>query len=133
MVTAIAPGQTSIELALDGASGGAVAIRVIAPALKPSAVRVDFGTQAVGTVSAAKRLTITNSAGFPVRILAVNSPANFPQTDDCGSKSPLAPGDSCAINVSFKPAKQGGAKGIVSVADSAVIARTQVFLTGSGK
>jgi Bacterial Ig domain/Bacterial Ig-like domain (group 2) len=133
MVTAVAPGQASIDLALDGGHAGSVPIRVIAPALIPSAASLDFGAQTVGTKSAVQSFTIVNNTGYPLRILAVNSPVNFPETDDCASKSPLAPGGSCAINVRFAPTKRAAARGIVSIADSAVIARTQIFVTGTGK
>jgi hypothetical protein len=133
MVTAVAPGSSAIDLRLDGAAAGSIPIRVIAPALIPSAARIDFGNQPVGSTSGAMRVSLTNDAAFAVRILAVNSPVNFPETHSCISSSPLAPGASCAIDVRFKPAKPGAVRGILSIADSAVIARTQVFLTGTGK
>ncbi|MGO9062790.1 MAG: choice-of-anchor D domain-containing protein [Candidatus Binataceae bacterium] len=133
MVTAVGPGNASISVALAGAATAALPIRVMAPALIPSATSIDFGTQPAGTTGTAKPLTITNNVGYPLRILAVNSPLNFPQTNDCLSKSPLPPGGSCVINLSFAPVKAGAVIGIVSIADSAVIARTQVFLTGTGK
>jgi hypothetical protein len=133
IVTAVGLGKASINLKLDSGGTAVMPIQVMAPALTPSATSIDFGTQASRSTSAAKPLTITNNVRYPLRILAVNSPLNFPQTNDCLSKSPLPPGGSCVINVSFAPAKAGSAFGIVSIADSAVIARTQVFLTGTGK
>jgi Big-like domain-containing protein len=133
IVTAMGPGNASIKIALGGGGSVAVGVRVINPALMPSATNVDFGTQTSGITSASKPLTITNNVRYPLRILAVNSPLNFPQTNNCLSRSPLPPAGSCVINVSFAPAKAGAARGIVSIADSAVIARTQVFVTGTGK
>jgi hypothetical protein len=133
LVTAVGPGKASINLKLDSGGAAALSIQVMAPALLPSATSLDFGNQAAGTKGAAKALTITNNVRYPLRILAINSPLNFPQTNDCTSKSPLASGASCVITVTFAPNKAGSAFGIVSIADSAVIARTQVFLTGTGK
>ncbi len=133
IVTAAGPGNASVNIKLTGGGAAAIAARVMKPALMPSAASIDFGTQAAGTTGTAQPLTITNNVRYPLRILAVNSPLNFPQTNDCLSKSPLPPGGSCVINLSFAPVKAGAVIGIVSIADSAVIARTQVFLTGTGK
>lgn len=133
IVTAVGPGKASVKIALTGGGAAAVAVRVMNPALVPSATSIDFGTQTSGTTSASKSLTINNNVRYPLRILAVNSPLNFPQTNDCLSKSPLPVGGSCVINVSFALAKAGAVQGIVSILDSAVIARTQVFVTGTGK
>jgi hypothetical protein len=133
IVTAVGPGTASVKIALVGGGSVAVGVRVMNPALIPSATNIDFGTQTPGTTSASKPMTVTNHVRYPLRILAVNSPLNFPQTNDCLTKSPLPVGGSCVISVSFAPAKTGPVQGIVSILDSAVIARTQVFVTGNGK
>lgn len=132
MVTARAEGQTSITLSMSGQTAGSAPVVVLKPALLTSATQLDFGTQAVGGSSNAQSLVITNNRSYPLKILEVSSPPDYPETDDCTSGSPLPAGQSCTISVVFQPAAKGPEEGAIRIVDSAVSAATQVFLTGTG-
>ena len=132
IVTAQQTGSTSITVSQNGSFIGSVPIQVLAPALLPSPANIDFGDQASGTTSAAQTITITNNTAYAVSVLAVNSGTVFPDTDGCVSASPLAPGASCSISVSFSPTATGSVSGALDITDSAVIASTRILLTGNG-
>jgi len=67
---------------------------------------LDFGNQPVGTRSAPKTITLTNVGQQPLTITAINltgtNPADFNRTTTCSFITPLAPGASCTISVSFQ-------------------------------
>lgn len=132
MVTARAEGQTSVALLMNGQTAANAPVVVLKPALLTSAAQLDFGTEAVGGSSNAQSLVITNNRSYPLSILEVSSPPDYPETDDCTSGSPLPAGQSCTIDVVFQPAAKGPAQGAIRIVDSAVSAATQVFLTGTG-
>lgn len=132
IVTAQASGTTSIAVSLNGSFVGSVPVQVLAPALMPAPTSIDFGNQAAGTESPAQTVTLTNNANYAVSVLAVTSGTVFPATDGCVSASPLAPGASCTISVSFSPAAKGGVSGALTITGNAVIAPTRILLTGNG-
>src|SRR3989442_6907180 len=75
--------------------------------LSPSSL--SFSTEAVGTTSPAKTVTLTNVG---TTLLTINGIAitgtnagDFAQTHTCGSS--LAAGASCTISVTFKPTASG--------------------------
>ena len=88
-----APSQQSIPLY---GVGGSVT-------LLPSSL--SFGSQPVGTVSAAQAVTLTNIAKEALTISQLGFIGQFPgaflQTNDCGTM--VAPGASCTVNVQFAP------------------------------
>jgi probable HAF family extracellular repeat protein len=64
-----------------------------------------FGSQRVGTTGSPQAATYTNSSTASVSIDSVSVPANFSQTNNCGST--LAAGTSCTIQISFAPQAPG--------------------------
>jgi len=104
----------------DGASphvlnltGVGTQVSLVPPAL-------DFGNQALGSVSGARSVTLTNLSSNTLPIFQIvvtgnnsaqpdTSTKNFSQTNDCGSS--LAAGASCTINVTFSPVIQGALLG----------------------
>lgn len=132
IVTARTQGETTVAVSSNGSPVGSVQVRVLAPALLPNPTQIAFGDQPVGTTSAAQNVTITNETAYPVNILAVRTGTVFPETDDCSSASPLAPGASCTLSVSFAPTLPGSVDGAVTIVGSAVIAATRILLSGNG-
>ncbi len=132
IVTAVGPGQAAIVAALNGGGSVSVPIRVLPPALTPSATAMDFGPGTIATQGAPQSLTITNSFSYPITIFSVTSSAEFPETDNCAGRAPLAAGASCTINLAFMPLGAGNRAGAVEIANSAVIAPTRVYLSGVG-
>jgi hypothetical protein len=93
-----------------------------------------FGSQTVGTTSAAQSVTMTNtgSAAVPIKSIAItgSNHTEFTRTKTCGAS--LAVGASCTINVSFKPATTGAKKATLNVNAGSGDGTQTVALTGTG-
>ncbi|HXJ94619.1 MAG TPA: choice-of-anchor D domain-containing protein [Terriglobia bacterium] len=94
-----------------------------------------FGSQAVGTLSSAQTVTVTNA--MPKITLSITSitftgddPGDFAQTNTCASGVP--PLGSCTISVTFIPAAAGTRTASISIADNGGGSPQTVSLTGSG-
>jgi 6-phosphogluconolactonase (cycloisomerase 2 family) len=95
--------------------------------LTPSAVV--FGTQGVGTTSAAQAVTLKNtSTTKTLTITSVAVSGEFPKTTTCGSS--LAPGATCTVSVSFSPSTVGSIEGAITLVDNASTGTQVVNLTG---
>lgn len=99
------------------------------PALNPTSV--SFGNVALGS-SKAQNVTLANSGaatltGISVSIGGTNA-GDYSQANNCGAS--LAPGASCAIAITFKPAAAGARSATLSVATAA--GPVSASLTGAG-
>jgi pimeloyl-ACP methyl ester carboxylesterase len=105
-----------------------------APAVTLSPTSLAFGNQAVGTSSAVKSATLTNSGNASLSITSVaitgTNVADFSQTDNCGTS--LAAGTSCTISVTFKPTATGSRTAFVSTTDNATGSPQKLSLAGTG-
>ena len=106
------------EVALTGAGTGGSA----AP-LKFTPTTVSFPSQAVGTSSAAKTVSVKNSSSSSLTISSVSGSGNFSATGCTGA---LAAGASCTLSITFTPSISGSIKGAVTISDTAAI-NQQVF------
>ena len=98
-------------------------------------ISLTFATQAEGTTSPAQNINLTNSGSSnltfsPVTITGADA-GDFAQTNNC--VSPLAPGFSCNIAVTFSPLGTGARTASVTVTDNATGSPHSVSLTGTGK
>lgn len=124
----------------DNASGGLKAVSItgtgmpsVGLSLSPS--NLSFGSQAVGTTSAAEIVTLTNtgSGALSVSSIAMTgaNPADFAETGNtCGSS--LAPGGACTVEVTFTPSIAGARTATLSFTDNAGGSPQTVGLTGTG-
>jgi len=103
-------------------------------AISPSSL--DFGKQVLGTTSAAKSVTISDSGGpltiSSITITGANS-GDFKETNHCGTS--VGANTSCAINVTFIPSTAAAESATVTITDDSggVPGSTQtVNLTGGG-
>jgi hypothetical protein len=98
-------------------------------AITPS--KLDFGSQSVGTPSQPKTATLTNTGPsvLTIRDLTVSG-IDFTETDTC--QGTLAPGASCTIGVTFKPAINGPRLGAIIITDSDVASPHMLVLSGEG-
>jgi len=99
-----------------------------------SPTSLSFSTEAVGTTSPAKTVTLTNVG---TTLLTINGIAitgtnagDFAQTHTCGSS--LAAGASCTISFTFKPTASGTRTAALSVSDNAAGNPQKVTLSGIG-
>ena len=104
---------------------------VQAPTVVLSRAMVDFGTQRVGSTSAAQTITLTNSGTAALSGIAITLPAgDFTQSNDCGAT--LAVGASCTITALFAPTAAGARTGTISIASDAVGSPHTINLMGTG-
>jgi hypothetical protein len=114
--------QSPQTVALTGTGVGA------APVLNPTALT--FALQVVGTFSPSQPVTLTNTGNASLTITSISAPANYSQTNNCGSS--VAAGASCTINVTFVPTKSGTLTGSITVADNGAGSSSQkITLTGT--
>lgn len=110
-------------------SGNGVSAPAPVVALNPSSL--SFGNQTVGTTSAAKTITLTNSGNATLAITSIAaSGSGFAATHNCAAS--LAAAASCTINVTFAPAAASGSTGAVTITSSAAGSPHTVSLSGTG-
>ncbi len=94
-----------------------------------------FGTQAVGTTSAAKTVTLTNSSGATLTISSIVASGDFSAapsgTKPCGAT--VAAGAKCTFSVTFTPNVTGAITGAATVTHSAPLGPAMIGLTGTGQ
>lgn len=93
-----------------------------------STSQLTFPLQLVGTVSAAKNVTMTNTGSVPVAISTISTTTGFSTTNDCGKS--LAEGASCTIKGYFTPSTEGDQTGLITVFDNGGGSPQLVSLTG---
>jgi F5/8 type C domain/Pectate lyase superfamily protein/Abnormal spindle-like microcephaly-assoc'd, ASPM-SPD-2-Hydin len=89
-----------------------------------------FGSEPVGSKTAAQTVTVTNAGTAAASVSSVSAAAPFAQTNTCGSS--IAAGASCTVSVTFTPTAAGGASGSLTVASNATNPSLTVALTGTG-
>jgi hypothetical protein len=89
-----------------------------------------FKKQAVGTKSAAQKVTLTNTGKTPLTISSIRVAGQFGMTSNCGKG--VAAGKSCTISVTFSPQSQGAKAGTVTINDSASSKPMVIELSGTG-
>ncbi|MCP4657905.1 MAG: choice-of-anchor D domain-containing protein [bacterium] len=96
--------------------------------LWPSALT--FAQQAVGTSSAVRSVTLTNTGAIPVTISAIQPSAQFGVVHNCGSGvNALA---SCTIDVFFTPQVRGEVSGSITIESSAAGSPHTIPVDGFG-
>jgi phospholipase C len=95
-----------------------------------------FGKQTVGT-STSMGVTVTNastSSSLTVTKLAISgsNAGDFAESDNCIAQSPIPPGGSCTITVTFVPGAKGYRSGSLSITDDGGGSPQVISLTGAG-
>jgi hypothetical protein len=104
-----------------------------APAMTLSPASLTFATQAVGTASAAKTITVTNSGNAALTVTQVATTGDFAETDNCaGASGGVAAGASCAVQVTFLPTATGTRAGLLTVYGNVAGGQATAVLTGAG-
>jgi hypothetical protein len=98
--------------------------------LQLSTSTLTFGTQNVGTTSAAQNVTVSNPSSVAVNISGVAVSGDFSRTTTCGAT--LNPGASCSISATFTPTTAGTRTGQLSVGSNAQGNPHIVNLSGTG-
>jgi hypothetical protein len=89
-----------------------------------------FGSQRVGTSSAAQNVVLSNSGTAPLAISTITIGGEFGQTNNCGTT--LAVGGSCNIAVTFSPVTRGNLTGWISLNSNTAGSSPVTNLSGIG-
>ena len=129
--TAVGAGSGTLTVSYNGFGSPLAATMtgtgVIPVTMTPAST--SFGNVAVGSPSAAKAFTVTNSGGSAMAFNIAPS-AGFTQTNTCGVS--LAAKASCNINVVFTPTSTNPASGTVTVSYNGVGSPLSGSMTGTG-
>ncbi|MGZ6617629.1 MAG: choice-of-anchor D domain-containing protein, partial [Solirubrobacteraceae bacterium] len=106
------------------------------PTVTPSLSAHDFGTQRVGTTSAAQRFTINNSGLGALNVSSVSLTGSgadqYTVLQDRCSAQTVAAGQACTIDVSFSPSATGAHSATLAIRSDAPSSPDQLFLSGTG-
>lgn len=110
------------------------AIAVPMPAVSLSPASLTFGSQTVGSVSAPLTVTVQNTGNADLNIASVT--LNGANASDFilgnGCTTPVAPGGTCTLQVSFAPTAGGTRTAQIQLVDDAPTSPQTVNLSGNG-
>ena len=123
--------SSPIEVALSGSgTGGAASPLTFTP------TSLSFASQLVGTSSAAKSVTVTNTSGASVTLNSFASSGDFSAVASgatpCTNGLVLASTHTCTFSVTFKPTVNGTISGAVWVNDSSAVTPQVLSVSGKG-
>jgi hypothetical protein len=102
-----------------------------APAAAYSPVWIDFGSQAFGTASLPKTVTVSNLGDASLQVGSVSlTGTDFTQNNTCTTQ--ISPGGSCQINVVFTPSSAGQQIQKMTVATNSFGPPQVIVLQGTG-
>jgi len=118
--------NTPITTTLSGAG--------INPAATLSATSLDFGDQRLYVTSVTRTVTLTNTGTTPLHLSSAGAGGEFTLAhSSCANNTDVAPGDSCAFDLTFTPTYLGNRDGGLSISDNATTNGYQnVALKGNG-
>ena len=96
-----------------------------------SPTSLSFGNQTLGTGSAVKTVTLSNTGTAALYVTSVLASGDYSQTNNCPAS--LNAGANCAISVAFTPSSTGPRTGYVTVNDTDPSFLQKVTLSGTGK
>jgi len=137
----VAAGKSTAALALTDSgplspqSLSLIGTGVAAPAVKLSPTALSFQSQAVGTLSSAQQVILTDTGTAALRITRITvggtNSASFSQSKTCGAT--LDASASCTIFVTIKPTSAGSKNASVIVTDNAPNSPQSIALSGTGQ
>jgi archaellum component FlaF (FlaF/FlaG flagellin family) len=110
-------------------------IRMYGPATQVSLnpTGLTFAAQTVGTTSAAQTFTVGNVGSANLTFASIAATGDFAQTNNC--PSPLIPGGTCTVTVTFTPTATGARTGSIVLSDNngSITSPEYETLTGTGQ
>eukprot|EP01035_Chromulina_nebulosa_P030450 gene30450-40464_t len=123
---------TPVTVALSG-TGSAAAQATLA--LNNSSLA--FGNQSLGTTSAARSLTVSNTGNAALSFSAItvggSAAADYATSGTCAVGTPVAAGGSCSLSVQFTPSVAGSRSASLALASNASNGTATVALGGTGQ
>jgi len=134
----VAPVPGAFQATLNGPSDAFVAELTFQPVLTISSLNLTFGSQLLGSASAAQNVTVTNNSVFPIAftsaVISNGAPdaadSDFTTSNTCADS--LAANASCTISVVFAPSVLGSETADLVISDGASPSPQTVSLSGSG-
>ncbi len=107
------------------------------PWLTPSAQGLKFGRVHVGTTTATKAVTLTNTGSAAMKITAISvggaNPGDFVGlSQNCTALASLGPDQSCSAQIAFRPTATGTRHAVLTIDDTAPGHPHHVDLQGTG-
>jgi hypothetical protein len=102
------------------------------PAVSLSPSNLTFSNQVLDTTSAAQSITLTNTGNSPLTVTSITPAGDYAETDNCITRSPIAPSAGCTISVTFTPLGVGTLSGSLTIKDNASVSQQVVNLMGAG-
>ena len=121
--------------AVDSTGNSLITISYTVPvSVSPSSI--DFGSQAIGSTSAARTVTLSNSGSAAIAVASVDlvgvNPGDFAiSADGCSGKS-VAAGGQCTVQVAFAPTATGARSASLRIVDDGSDGPRLVSLAGVG-
>ena len=134
IVTGVAEGEADVTATYgppDAGISATIPVSVPPSILAVTPQTIDFGTQAVGS-SATQQMTITNNGSGDLTVPDVATSGDYSQSNSCVASSPLAPGGSCTISITFAPTAAGPRPGAVNIKTSFHVVPVAIMLAGTG-
>jgi hypothetical protein len=91
-----------------------------------------YPAQSLNSTSVAQIVVVTNQQNVPLNISSIVAGANYAESDNCLSSSPIPSGGACNINVTFTPTVAGTLNGQLTVTDDAPNGSQVVNMVGVG-
>jgi hypothetical protein len=124
-------GDGSPDLVAADALANIVSVFLNTSLASPFPSKLAFGSQAVGTSSNPKTVTLNNSGSAILQVSGVTITGDFSQTNTC--TAPVDPGTSCSISVVFTPTQTGARTGVVTITDNSPTGTQAISLAGTGR
>ncbi|HEX7958504.1 MAG TPA: SBBP repeat-containing protein [Terriglobales bacterium] len=107
------------------------------PLASVSPATLNFGSQNLGTTSAAQTATLRNTGSGILNISTISfagTGGDYFQTNDCGSQLTPAGGakDTCTITVTFTPSAVGSRPDVIQIADDSANSPQTIAVAGIG-
>ena len=132
-----ATGSRSAAVSISDSGGGSpqtVSLSGTGTAVSLSASSLSFGSEKVGTVSAQKMVTLTNTGAATLDISGITvtgaDPGDFIETNSCDGS--VAAKAQCVITVQFAPTATGSRPATVSISDDGGGSPQKISLGGTG-
>jgi hypothetical protein len=104
------------------------------PGISALPTALNFGSQAVNTVSSSQRVVLTNNGGSALNGLTFSTSDQYKiAANSCPSNQALGSPGSCYIDVTFDPTQAGPITGSLTVGATNVSSPLDVSLTGAGE
>ena len=127
-LSAYVPGVYSLDIPLTGTGAGGST----GPIVSVNPTSWSFGNQAVGSASAVKSFTVTNTGDQSLSIGTLAVSGEFTLSGNTCNGASVAAQGTCSFGVSFSPSSAGSKAGSVSIPSNAASSPNSVSLAGNG-